>query len=114
MLRYVVPDDEAVTPATTLLDVRNFAEEACKVFSEPNWSDRLIIADEAFSCDLAHLQQIGATMATSLFRSGRQNWRQLSKLAAVAGCGPTSAPGNFAVRQFAAGASTSSGSSGTV
>lgn len=51
-------------------------------------------------------------MASSLFRSGRQSWRQVSKLAAVAGAVPATAPGNFAVRHFAAAAGSSSGGGG--
>lgn len=50
-----------------------------------------------------------------MFRSGRQNWRQLSKLAAVAGPAG-SGSSNFAVRQFAseAGSAPGGGGSGTV
>ena len=49
-----------------------------------------------------------------MFRNGRQSWRQLSKLAAVAGPAG-SGSSNFAVRQFASEAgSAPKGGSGTV
>ena len=51
-------------------------------------------------------------MASAMFRNGRQHWRQISKLAAVAG--PAGVPANFAVREFASAAGGSSGGSGTV
>ena len=49
-----------------------------------------------------------------MFRSGRQQWRQLAKLAAVAGAGPSGATGNFAVRQFASEAGGAKGGRGFV
>jgi len=52
------------------------------------------------------------TMASAVFRNGRQHWRQISKLAAVAG--PAGLPSNVAVRHFASEAGSASGSSGTV
>ncbi len=51
-------------------------------------------------------------MASAMFRNGRQHWRQISKLAAVAG--PAGLPSNTAVRHFASEAGSASGSSGTV
>ncbi|DBA80066.1 TPA: heme peroxidase [Trebouxia sp. C0005] len=50
-------------------------------------------------------------MASAMFRNGRQHWRQISKLAAVAG--PAGLPSNIAVRHFASEAGSASGSSGT-
>ncbi len=51
-------------------------------------------------------------MASAMFRNGRQHWRQISKLAVVAG--PAGLPSNIAVRHFASEAGSASGSSGTV
>ena len=51
-------------------------------------------------------------MSSAMFRNGRQHWRQIAKLAAVAG--PAGAPGTLAVRQFASEAGASKGGGAAV
>ena len=49
-----------------------------------------------------------------MFRNGRSHWRQIAKLAAVAGAAPSGPSANFAVRQFASEAGGSKGGKGIV
>ncbi|KAL3147158.1 heme peroxidase [Trebouxia sp. C0010 RCD-2024] len=51
-------------------------------------------------------------MSSAMFRNGRSHWRQIAKLAAVAGAGPSGPSANFAVRQFASESGGSKGGKG--